>query len=328
MNSHMQNNGTIIEPGVLQFQRLLTGPLERVWAYLTESEKRGKWLATGEMELHEGGKVTLNFLHKDLSPIQAPPPEKYRNMESGHSFTGKVLKVDPPRLLSFTWEGDSEVTFELENRENKVLLTLTHRKLPADKGALVSVSGGWHTHLDILIAGLQGETPPNFWQRFTQLEERYSAIYDPSGETGMLIRRPVAETFEAFVNPDITTKFWFTKSTGRLEKGKEVIWTWEMYNVSSIVRVLDLVPDSSIGIDWGPEGGDRTQARWTFTPMDDLSTFVSIVMTGFKGDETQLLKAVSDTVGGFCWVLANLKAWLEFGIQLNLIGDRHPKRKP
>jgi len=182
MNSHMQNNETIIEPGVLQFQRLLTGPLEKVWAYLTESEKRGKWLATGEMELREGGSVTLNFLHKDLSPIPGPPPEKYRDMESGKGFTGKILKIDPPRLLSFTWEGTSEVTFELEKKEDKVLLTLTHRKLPTDKGTLIGVSGGWHTHLDILIADLRGETRPNFWQRFTGLEERYAAIYDPSGK--------------------------------------------------------------------------------------------------------------------------------------------------
>jgi uncharacterized protein YndB with AHSA1/START domain len=44
----------------------------------------------------------------------------------------------------------------------------------------------------------------------------------------MLIRKPVAEVFEAFVNPDITMKFWFTKSSGRLEAGKQVQWEWEM----------------------------------------------------------------------------------------------------
>jgi uncharacterized protein YndB with AHSA1/START domain len=43
-------------------------------------------------------------------------------------------------------------------------------------------------------------------------------------KTGMLIRRPVAGVFEAFVNPDITTRFWFTKSSGRLEAGKRVQW--------------------------------------------------------------------------------------------------------
>jgi len=54
----------------------------------------------------------------------------------------------------------------------------------------------------------------------------------PISKTGMLIRRPVAEVFEALVNPDITTKFWFTKSSGRLEAGKQVQWKWDMYDIS------------------------------------------------------------------------------------------------
>ena len=44
----------------------------------------------------------------------------------------------------------------------------------------------------------------------------------PMAKTGMLIRRPVADVFEAFINPEITTKFWFTKSSGKLETGKQV----------------------------------------------------------------------------------------------------------
>ncbi|WP_431211735.1 SRPBCC domain-containing protein [Puia sp. P3] len=178
------------------------------------------------MELREGGMVRLDFLHRDLSPVAGPPPEKYKEMEAGKGFTGRVLRVEAPRLLSFTWEGDSEVTFELEGQGDKVLLTLTHRKLAMDIGTLTGVSAGWHTHLENLMDRLKGVAPANFWKRFCQLEELYSAVYDPTGSTGMLIRRPVAEVFGAFVDPAVTTKFWFTKSTGRLEAGKEVVWTW------------------------------------------------------------------------------------------------------
>ncbi len=46
----------------------------------------------------------------------------------------------------------------------------------------------------------------------------------PVTRTGMLIRKPVAEVFEAFVNPNITTKFWFTKGSERLAAGKQVQW--------------------------------------------------------------------------------------------------------
>ena len=146
----------------------------------------------------------------------------------------------------------------------------------------------------------------------------------PAGETAMLIRRPVAEAFEAFVNPDITTKFWFTKSTGRLEKGKQVKWIWEMYNHTSLVTVKDIVPNQKIEIEWGAEDAERTRVEWTFEPFAGDATFVSIVMDGFTGDEQRILEQVTGSVGGFCWVLAGMKAYLEFNIQLNLIADRFP----
>lgn len=41
-----------------------------------------------------------------------------------------------------------------------------------------------------------------------------------AAKTAMLIRRPVETVFEAFVNLEITTRFWFTKSSGPLESGK------------------------------------------------------------------------------------------------------------
>jgi uncharacterized protein YndB with AHSA1/START domain len=39
----------------------------------------------------------------------------------------------------------------------------------------------------------------------------------PVAESEMLIRRSVADVFEAFIDPDVTTNFWFTKSSGRLK---------------------------------------------------------------------------------------------------------------
>lgn len=165
----------MISPDTIRFERRLNGSIEKVWSYLTESEKRGKWLATGEMELFEGGKVDLHFFHQDLSPIAGPPPEKYKHIEAGHGFTGKILKINPPYLLSFTWQDQSEVTIELEETGKTVLLTLTHRKLADNKDMRIAMSGGWHTHLDILIACLQGEIPPNFWNTHTRMEELYAA---------------------------------------------------------------------------------------------------------------------------------------------------------
>lgn len=312
----------MINADTLRFERRLRGPVERVWAYLTESEKRGKWLARGEMELFVGGKVDMQFCHKDLSPEPGGPPEKYKAMENGHYFAGVILKINPPYLLSYTWEGNTEVTFELEEQGQEVLLVLTHRKLPVNPEVRTSVLGGWHTHTDILIANLSGETPPNFWRRFGNMEETYRSQLNPTAQTGMLIRKPASEVYEAFVSPEAITNFWFTRSTGRLEKGKSLEWIWDMYKISSKVLVKDLVPDKKIEIEWGAEGQSRTRVEWSFEEVEGGYTFVQIVMDGFSGEEYSIQKMVVDSASGFCWVLAGAKAWLEFGIRLNLVGDR------
>src|SRR5260221_710594 len=59
----------------------------------------------------------------------------------------------------------------------------------------------------------------------------------PIAKAEMLIRKPIAKVFEAFVDPAITTKFWFTKGSGRLETGKQIHWDWEMYDISVQVTV-------------------------------------------------------------------------------------------
>ncbi len=146
----------------------------------------------------------------------------------------------------------------------------------------------------------------------------------PVVKTGMLIRKPVVDVFEAFVNPDITTKFWFTKSSGRLEAGKPVQWEWEMYGISIPVNVKALEPNKRILIEWPGQGGP-TEVEWIFTPTADGSTFVSITHSGFTGDGHELVKQATDSTQGFSLVLAGLKALLEHNVRLNLVADRNPK---
>jgi len=169
--------GVIAEPGTIVFQRMLPGPIERVWAYLTESDKRGQWLASGEMELKVGGTVELDFHNADLSPVTSAAPEKYKAMENSASFTARITRIEPPRLLAYTWaesEGnDSEVTFELTQRGDEVHLLLTHRHLGDNRDTLLSVASGWHTHLGILIDRLNGQVPQSFWATHTRLEAEY-----------------------------------------------------------------------------------------------------------------------------------------------------------
>ena len=146
----------------------------------------------------------------------------------------------------------------------------------------------------------------------------------PVAKAEMLIRKPVTEVFEAFINPEITTKFWFTKSSGRLDAGKQVTWTWEMYNASSQVTVKEVEENKRILIEWSAYGSPTT-VEWIFTPYGNDATFVSITNSGFSGDGEDIVKQALDSTGGFTIVLAGLKALLEHDIMLNLIVDRFPK---
>lgn len=167
----------LLAADTVRFERLLPGPIERVWSYLTDSEKRGQWLATGVMEQRVGSEFQLRFHHVDLSLTPLPPPERFKTYADGTTSTHRVLVCEPPRQLAITWGGlddPSEVTFDLAPTGEQVRLTVTHRRLkPAD---IAGVSGGWHTHLDVLADRLDGHLPQPFWPVFSHLLARYERL--------------------------------------------------------------------------------------------------------------------------------------------------------
>jgi len=146
----------------------------------------------------------------------------------------------------------------------------------------------------------------------------------PAAKAEMLIRKPVSEVFEAFIDPAITTKFWFTKSSGRLEAGKKITWTWEMYNASGEINVKEIEKDKKILIEW-MYNGVLTEVEWNFTQYGKGAAYVSITNSGFGGDGDKVVEDALGSQGGFTWVLAGAKAYLEYGIKLNLIEDAFPK---
>ncbi len=146
----------------------------------------------------------------------------------------------------------------------------------------------------------------------------------PVVEAGMLIRKSPAVVFDAFVNPEVTSNFWFTKSSGKLTQGETVEWTWEMYSFSAQVEVKEIRKNEYIRISWGAPG-DESEVEWKFVPYKNDWTYVSITNSGFQGDPDGIIAKALDSVGGFTTVLDGAKAWLEHGIKLNLIEDKFPK---
>lgn len=145
----------------------------------------------------------------------------------------------------------------------------------------------------------------------------------PVAETGMLIRSPVAEVFAAFVDPEITARFWFSNGSGPLVPGARVTWEWGFYGVSTQVDVKEVTENERILVEWGVDSAP-TSIEWRFTPHGDDATFVNVVNSGFHGDGDAVVAGSLDSTGGFVLVLAGAKAWLEHGIALNLTQDRFP----
>lgn len=169
--------GVVVDRHTVRFERLLPGPIERVWAYITESDKRRRWLGAGETELRPGGRADFFFKHQELNDEPEPTPADYKHMEDGISFSGEVLEAEPPNRLRFTWPSDdgsfSEVTFELAPKGEKVLLTLTHSKLSTPT-KMRNVSGGWHSHLAMLEDELAGKKRRPFWTMHTRAVAFYA----------------------------------------------------------------------------------------------------------------------------------------------------------
>jgi uncharacterized protein YndB with AHSA1/START domain len=164
---------TMIEPGTVKLERRLPGPIERVWSYITDSQKRSTWLAAGEFDLRVGGKIRLEFDNAKLSKGQVPETRKSRGQGA---FEGIITRLDAPRLLTHTWkwgDGDTEVTYELTPKGHEVLLVITHRRLR--KEVWTGVLGGWDVHTAILGDVLAGKEPRSFWHEHDRIEKEYAA---------------------------------------------------------------------------------------------------------------------------------------------------------
>jgi len=160
-------------PGEVRLVRLLPGPIERVWEFLTDPEKRSRWFAGGPMNLEVGGKLTLHFHHINLAPDETPPQDYEKVHHHGVQMEGTILRCDPPHTLSYTFGENSDVTFELTTQGDQVQLVLTHRSRGADTADLHEFSSGWHSHTNLLVALLEGATIPPFWAPHAQLLEYY-----------------------------------------------------------------------------------------------------------------------------------------------------------
>jgi len=157
--------GRIAAPDMFILERRLKAPIDRVWSYFADGEKRARWFTGGDTLSANGQAFTMIFAHKNITSEK--PPERWAQMETG-SFPmgGRVLAFDPPRLLAITWgDGDevvSEVRFEFTAVGDQTRLVLTHSKIDT-KDHLRDFAGGWTAHIETLETVLEGKSANHFW---------------------------------------------------------------------------------------------------------------------------------------------------------------------
>jgi uncharacterized protein YndB with AHSA1/START domain len=151
--------GEIVPESAVRFVRDLTAPPAKVWEFLTEARRLPEWYGEGRIEPREGGAVTLL---------------------DGH-IRGVVTAWRPEKLLGYTWNvfapGESVsgwpvsyLELALDAKDGGTTLTLIHR--PISEAMQKPTAMGWHTYLELVGAGLDGEFPKR-----SDLFARNAALY-------------------------------------------------------------------------------------------------------------------------------------------------------
>jgi uncharacterized protein YndB with AHSA1/START domain len=158
----------------LRIERRLPGPIERVWSYLVEPEKRALWFVGGTWDLRVGGEARAEWNHTRLS--HEPTPEAWKDFD-GITSISTITRIEPPNLLAYRSEmegmGEFEITFELRPDGKDVIFSITQAPVASAQGK-ASFGSGWHAYLDILEDRLKGAEPRGFWTNFDRLQAEYA----------------------------------------------------------------------------------------------------------------------------------------------------------
>ncbi len=134
----------------------------------------------------------------------------------------------------------------------------------------------------------------------------------------MGILKPAHEVFEAIVDPGKMNKYFITRSTGRMENGKTLTWSWEEYDVSHEVKVQNVEKDKFISFTWEGSGVECLVVI-TFEPKGENKTLIKITESDWPADFEGAKKCMGQ-VEGWTNFLCCLKAYLEYGINLRVGG--------
>ena len=324
-NAHQNNDhGTLINTAEVRFVRLLPGPIERVWAFITDPEKRKLWLAGGTTASTPGTSFQLQFENRSHELPGETVPEKHKEHACAIGSDATITRHEPPHVHAFIW-GEGEVIFELSPQDEQVKLVLTHRKLP-NNDELLSVSGGWHIHLTVLVSKLTGTPQPPFWSTLMSLEDEYAATFklgdlDPSQGfcSTLFIKKSAASVYDALTT-ETGLKNWWT-GTCDIGRSEGDLSTFRFDESWKTMRIEKLQPssevrwrceDSSIDLDDGSKSGEwvNTTCLFRLVPLSDQTTALHFQHLGLQPE----LECYDDCKRGWTRFLNSLKHYVETGL--------------
>ena len=128
--------------------------------------------------------------------------------------------------------------------------------------------------------------------------------------TKLKILKPAKDVFEAIVDPEKMSNYWFSSGSGRVEQGKTITWRYDEYNAEVVINVLEIKGDKEIVFSWG-EYGQETVVTIILKELDDKSTIIEVNESGLKEDDPEIVNKMIGQKEGWVYMLTCLKGYLE-----------------
>ena len=131
------------------------------------------------------------------------------------------------------------------------------------------------------------------------------------------IKKPIREVFDAVVNPEKVEIYFATGGvSGPMKAGVSVSWKFEDISFVQKMKVIKMVENKEIQLDWFHEDGNRSKVQILFDKLSENETMVTIKHSGYKENEKGLEDSYSHCEG-WTVMLTSLKGFLEYGINIS-----------